>query len=179
MLPISQLLLTRFWWNFKCRFMGTSRTDSMVTLSRQHLSRWHLPITQHQQYLSCYWPDFDETLNVDSWEHLEQILNPILSKPQPNLNTRLGLTIKWLYTTTPPHPPTHRNSMSAISQLLLTRFWWNFKGRFLWTFRTDSNCQGDICPRDICPYQEYLSCYWPDFDETLPQSSQQMKLNWD
>ena len=31
MLAISQLLLTRFWWNFKCRFMGTSRTDSMVT----------------------------------------------------------------------------------------------------------------------------------------------------
>ena len=70
----------------------------------------------------------------------------------------------------------HRNSMSRISQLLLTRFWWNFKGRFLWTFRTDSNCQGDICPRnicprDICPYQEYLSCYWPDFDETLHSSS--------
>ena len=93
-----------------------------------------------------------------------------LSKPQPNLNTRLGLTIKWLCT------PTHTNSMSAISQLLLTRFWWNFKGRFLWTFRTYSNCQGDICPRnicprDICPYQEYLSCYWPDFDETLQVGS--------
>ena len=23
--------------------------------------------------LSCYWPDFDETLKVGSWEHLEQI----------------------------------------------------------------------------------------------------------
>ena len=71
---------------------------------------------------------------------------------------------------------THTNSISAISQLLLTRFWWNFKGRFLWTSRTDSNCQGDICPRnicprDICPYQEYLSCYWPDFDETLQVGS--------
>ena len=31
MLAISQLLLTRCWWNFKCRFMGTSRTDSIVT----------------------------------------------------------------------------------------------------------------------------------------------------
>ena len=66
--------------------------------------------------------------------------------------------------------------MLAISQLLLTRFWWNFKGRFLWIFRTYSNCQGDICPcnicpRDICPYQEYLSCYWPDFDETLKEGS--------
>ena len=61
--------------------------------------------------------------------------------------------------------------MLAIAQLLLTRFWWNFKGRFLWTFRTDSNCQGDICPRDICSYQEYLSCYLPDFDETLQVGS--------
>ena len=74
--------------------------------------------------------------------------------------------------TTPHHPPTHRNSMLAISQLLLTWFWGNFKGRFLWTFRADSNCQGDICPdnicpRNICPYQQYLSCYWPDFDQTF------------
>ena len=29
--------------------------------------------TQCQQYLSRYWPDFDETLKVGSWEHLEQI----------------------------------------------------------------------------------------------------------
>ena len=66
--------------------------------------------------------------------------------------------------------------MLAISQLLLTRFWWNFKGRFLWTLRTDSNCQchispRNICPHDICPYQEYLSFYWPDFDETLQVGS--------
>ena len=94
----------------------------------------------------------------------------ILSKPQPNLNTRLGLSIKWLHNAQSPH---HRNSISAIFKLLLTRFWWKFKGRFLWTY---SNCQGDICPRnicprDICPYQEYLSCYWPDIDETLQVGS--------
>ena len=29
--------------------------------------------TQCQQYLSCYWPDLDETLKVGSWEHLEHI----------------------------------------------------------------------------------------------------------
>ena len=79
--------------------------------------------------------------------------------------------------TPPPPPPTQcRSSMSAISQLLLTRFWWNFKGRFLGTSRTDSNCLGDICPRNICPrnicpYQEYLSCYWPNFNETLKVGS--------
>ena len=31
------------------------------------------PETQHQQYLSCYWSDFDETLNACSWEHQEHI----------------------------------------------------------------------------------------------------------
>ena len=30
-------------------------------------------IFPYQEYLSCYWPDFDETLNVGSWEHLEWI----------------------------------------------------------------------------------------------------------
>ena len=52
------------------------------------------------------------------WKHSQLTL----SKPQPNLNTSLGLTIKWLCTTHPTQPP-HRNSMSVISQLLLTRFW--------------------------------------------------------
>ena len=120
-------------------------------------------------------------------------------------------------------PPIHTNSMSAISQLLLTRFWPNFKGRLLGTYTTDSNCFGgylsrqylsyrhlsisgisqllltkfrpnfkgtflgpsltdanrhsDICPvniichGNICPYQQYLSCYWPDFDQTLTVGS--------
>ena len=31
--------------------------------------------TQCQQYLICYWPDFDKTLKVGSWTHLEQILS--------------------------------------------------------------------------------------------------------
>ena len=63
-------------------------------------------------------------------------------------------------------------SISAISQLLLTRFWPNFKHRFLGPSLTHPNCHGDICagnicPVDICPYREYLSCYWPNFDQTL------------
>ena len=26
-----------------------------------------------QQYLSCYWPDLDQTLNKGSWEHIQKI----------------------------------------------------------------------------------------------------------
>ena len=29
--------------------------------------------TQSQQYLSCYWPNFDQILKVGSWSHFEQI----------------------------------------------------------------------------------------------------------
>ena len=73
----------------------------------------------------------------------------------------------------PGHPATRKStitySMSAISQLLLAKFWLNSKYRFLGPPRTDFNCNGnicpgDICPGDICPYQEYLSWYWPDFE---------------
>ena len=28
-----------------------------------------------------------------------------------------------------------------------------------------------ICPRDICPYQQYLSCYFLDLDQTLKAGS--------
>ena len=67
-------------------------------------------------------------------------------------------------------------SMSGISPQLVTRFWQNFKGRFLVPSITDANCHGNICsvnicPDNNCPYQEYLSCYWTDFDETLKASS--------
>ena len=29
--------------------------------------------TLRQQYLSCYWPDLDQTLNKGSWKHIQQI----------------------------------------------------------------------------------------------------------
>ena len=56
-------------------------------------------------------------------------------------------------------------SISGISQLLVTRFWPNFKGRFLGPSLTDVNCHGiiclgNICPGHICSYQHNLSCYW-------------------
>ena len=52
--------------------------------------------TQCYQYLSCYWPDFDETLYIGSWEHLEQILNQILNpniEPdiEPNIEPNIEL----------------------------------------------------------------------------------------
>ena len=101
----------------------------------------------------------------------------VLSKPQLNHNsTRRNITLSWVrhendLANHPTPPPTQRNFMVAISHLLLTQFWWNFKCRFLETSRTDSNCHGEICPCDICPYQEYLSSNWPGFYETLKISS--------
>ena len=73
------------------------------------------------------------------------------------------------------------NSMSAISQLLLTHCWPNFKGMFLEPSSMDVNCFGDICPvnicpGDICPYQEYLSCYRLNFDQTLKVDSKKKLL---
>ena len=67
-------------------------------------------------------------------------------------------------------------SISAISQLLLARFGSNFRQRVLGTYTTDYNfhhdiCPGKICPGDICPYQQYLSCYWPNLDQTLNNGS--------
>ena len=50
--------------------LGFTRKWLYTTTHHHH----HPPTqTQSQQYLSCYWPDFDETLKVGSWEHLEQI----------------------------------------------------------------------------------------------------------
>ena len=72
--------------------------------------------------------------------------------------------------------PKQHLSISGIFHLLLTRFWPNFKGRLMGTCRTDSKwpsdiCIDNICPGDIYPYVEYLSCYQPDFDQTLKEGS--------
>ena len=81
-------------------------------------------------------------------------------------------TWSWLCFTHVTRTRTRTTTTHQISQLLLTRFWPNFKRRFLGTSRTDSNCHSNICPDNICPggicpHQEYLSCYWLDLDQTL------------
>ena len=54
------------------------------------------PKTQCQEYLSCYWPNLDETLKVASWEHLEQI--PTKSdKALVNSNQTRSLTLAQLF----------------------------------------------------------------------------------
>ena len=65
-----------------------------------------------------------------------------------------------------------KTTTTTLFYLSLTGFWPNFKHRFLGTSRLDSSCHSDICPGNIClgyncPYQEYLSHYWLNFDETL------------
>ena len=32
-------------------------------------------------------------------------------------------------------------------------------------------CPCNICPGDICPYQQYISCYRPNFDKILKVGS--------
>ena len=71
----------------------------------------------------------------------------------------------------PTRPPDHP---TAGIVNLLTRFWPNFKGRFLGPFWTDLSfhgdiCSGNICHCNICPYQEYLIS--SEFDQTLKVGS--------
>ena len=80
----------------------------------------------------------------------------VTTPTQPQLNSKVGCDTKMTLIHHHHPPPTHTNSMSAISQLLLTWFWWNFKGKCLGTSRTDSNCHCNIYPDNICPGD-----FWP------------------
>ena len=116
---ISQLLLTRFWQNFKGRFLGLSWTDFNYHNDICPGNICPGDICQYQEYLSCYWLDFDQTLRVGSWDYLEQISTIAVTFVQATFV-----------------PATFFES--GISQLLLTWFWPNFKGRFLGPFLTDA-----------------------------------------
>ena len=163
MLAISQLLLTRFWQNFKVRSLGPSWTDFNCHRDICPGNICHDDICPCPEYLSCYRPDFDQTLKVDSWDHLDLF--------QLSWRHLFRQHLSWQHL-----------SISGISRLLLTRFWPNFKSRLLGPCWTDSNCHGNICPGNICPYQEYLSCYCPDFDQTLKVDSwdhlELFQLSW-
>ena len=139
---ISQLLLTWFWWNFKDRFLGTPRTDYNCNGDICPGNICPRNICPHQKYLSFNWHNFDETLKIGFWEHLEQIWTVMVTIFEGTFVLTTFVHIR-------------------------TLFWWNFKARFLGTSRTDSNshiCPGNICSGDICTYQKYLSCYWHDLD---------------
>ena len=104
---ISQLLVAPFLPNFKGRFLGLFEHIPTVTmtfvkiLTKKKAKKFH-----------HYRPDFDQTLKVGSSDHLEQ-----LKLSQWHLSSQ---HLSWRHL-----------SISGISQLLLTRFWPNFKGRFL------------------------------------------------
>ena len=60
-------------------------------------------ICPYQEYISCLWPDFDETLKEVSWEHLEEIPT---------------VTEKFVQTTF-----VHIRNISAVSDPILTKLW--------------------------------------------------------
>ena len=70
---ISQLLLARFGSNCKQRVLGTYTTDNNCHHDICPGNFCPGDICPYQQYLSCYQPDLDQTLNKGSWEHIQQI----------------------------------------------------------------------------------------------------------
>ena len=70
---ISQLLLSQFWSNFKCSFLGNFITDSNYQVDICPGNICPGDICPYQQYLSYYWPILDQTLNKGSWDHIQQI----------------------------------------------------------------------------------------------------------
>ena len=70
---ISQLLLARFGSNFKQRVLGTYTTDYNCHHDICPGNICPGDIYPYQQYLRCYWPDLDQTLNKGFWEHIQQI----------------------------------------------------------------------------------------------------------
>ena len=106
-------------------------------------------ICPYQQYLSCYWPDFDQIFKIGSWDNLELI------------STAMATFVQTLFVLA---TFVHIRNISADTDPILTKF----KDRFLGPSLIYANCQDDICPvnicpGNICPYQEYYYWLWPSF----------------
>ena len=66
--------------------------------------------TQCQQYLSCYWSDFDQILKIGVWEYIQQVKN---------------VTVTFVQVTFVLATFVHIMNISAVTDLILTK-------RFLW-----------------------------------------------
>ena len=92
-----------------------------------------------------------------------------------NARPRLGPKPITKFTLRHPPPTTHhhhhRNYLKGSRHIRSLRFDMQdlprLVNRFLGQFWKDANCHGDICPSDICPYQEFLNCFLPNFDQTF------------
>ena len=144
---ISRLLLNQFWQNFKRRLFGPSWTDSMCQSDICQGIICPCNICPYQEYLSCYLPNFDQASKLGSWDHLWQMSAVIVTFVQSTFVLATFVHIR-------------NDSTLTFTKL----FGPNALG-------TNDICPGNICPGNIPLYQEYLGCYWPDFDQTLQESS--------
>ena len=94
---VSQLLLTQFRPNFEGRFLGPFSRDSYCNSDICPSKICPGDICSFQKYLSYYWFDFDQTLNVGSWDHLTDV----------NCQVTFFQATLWWMTPFPP-PPTPR-----------------------------------------------------------------------
>merc|ERR1712208_281751 len=85
-------------------------------------------IRPYQQYLSCYWPDFDQILKVGSWDLFEHIPSVTMIFVQETLVLATFV---------------HISNISAVTDPILT------KPQSPGASLTDVNCHGDIFPGNI------------------------------
>ena len=102
--------------------------------------------------------------------HLIKSTN-ILSQPQFNQNSnqhnhnRTKVRFDYAYHH---QKPTYRTySMSALSQLISTPFWPNFKDRFFGSTTTTITTSSFSTTTKKNQQQQYISDYWHDFDQML------------
>ena len=81
-------------------------------------------ICPYQEYLSCYSADFDQTLKVGSWDHLDHIQAVMLTFVQTTLVLATFVDIR---------------NISAVTDLILTIL-------FGTTFFTNADYHSNICP---------------------------------
>ena len=126
---------------------NNSVTNDLILIKLQSLLSGNI-------FNRCYYP-----FNLDN---LGQLSYGLLSMQHLSMQNLFWQHLSWQYL-----------YISTLSQLLLTRFWPNFKVSFLGpSIAYVNNCHGDICPvkiqpGNISPYQLYLRCYWINFEQNF------------
>ena len=108
---VSQLLLTQFRPNFEGRFLGPFSRDSYCNSDICPSKICPGDICSFQKYLSYYWFDFDQTLNVGSWDHLTDV----------NCQVTFFQATLWWMTPFPPPPTLQQSSSHRKRQIFIQK----------------------------------------------------------
>ena len=116
-------------WKYQGKKYSACKLFGLLSKPQQNLNatiRFYAKITLHhhptpQPIVGCYWPDFDQTLKVGSWEHLEHIPTVMVTFVQAAFVQATFVQAAFVQATFVPPKFVHIGNVLSVTDLTLSK----------------------------------------------------------